>query len=83
MDESRDQCLQDLTIEMEAETCVEIEIARASISSKELFELHSSCILNAELCKDDSTCMSDLVVDNSDSISYHSAVSETQSLHRS
>lgn len=83
LDESQDQCLQDLTIEVEAETCGEIEIARASISSEELFEVHSSCISDAKLCKDNSTCISDLVVDSSDSISYHSAVSETRSLHRS
>ena len=83
LDESRDQCLQDLTIEMEAETCGEIEIVRASISSEELFEVHSSCISDAELCKDDRTCVSDLVVDSFDSISYHGAISETQSLHRS
>ena len=62
---------------------VEIEIARASISLGELFELHSSCISNVELCEDDSTCMSDLVVGSSDSVSYHSTVSETESLHRS
>lgn len=62
---------------------MEIEIARASISSGELFEVHSSCFLDAELCKDNSTCMSDLVLDGSDSVSYHSTVSETQSLHRS
>ena len=73
MDESQDQCLQDLT----AKTCGEIEIVRASISSKELFEVHSSCISDAKLCKDDSTCMSDLVVDSSDSVSYHGAVSES------
>lgn len=83
LDESQDPCLQDLTIKVEAKTCGEIDIVRASISLEELFEVHSSCISDAELCKDDSTCMSDLVMNSSDSTSYHSAISETQSLHRS
>ena len=51
-------------------------MTRASISlDEELFEVHSSCILDVELSKDDSTCMSDLVVDSLNSISYHSIVS--------
>lgn len=56
---------------MEAKTCEEIDIAGASISSDE------------EFCEDDGTRMSDLVVSSFDSISYHSAVSETERLHRS
>ena len=68
---------------MEAETCKEIDIVRASISSdEELVEVHSSCISSTELCKDDGTCMSDLVVDSLDSVSYHSAVSEIERLYR-
>ena len=56
---------------------------RASISlDEELIEVHSSCISDTELCKVDSThAMSDLVVVTFDSISYHSAVSEIESLH--
>lgn len=84
LDESQDRCLHDLTIEVEAETCKMIDIERASISSdEELVEVHGSCISDAELWEDDSACMSDLVVHNSNLVSYHSAVSETQSLHRS
>ena len=56
---------------MEAETCEEIDIARASISS------------DGELCEGDGTRMSDLVVGSFDSVSYYSAVSETERLHRS
>ena len=50
--------------EVEVETCKEIDIASASIS------------LNEELCEDDGTHMSDLVVGNSDSIFYHIAINE-------
>ena len=36
-----------------------------------------------DLCEDDGTCMNDLVVGSSDSISCHSAVSEIKRLYRS
>ena len=84
LDGSQDRCLQDVTIEVEVETCKEIDTARASISSdEELVEVHGSCMSDAELCEEDSTHKSDLVVESSDSVSYLSAVSETESLHRS
>ena len=56
---------------------VEIEIVRASISSEELFEVHSSFISDKELCKDDRTCMSNLVVDSYNLVSYHGVVSKS------
>ena len=67
---------------MEATTCEEIDTVRAFISSdEELVEVYG-CISDAKLCEDDSTCMSDFVVNNFDSVSYHSLVSETKSLHK-
>lgn len=69
---------------MEAEACEEIDTVRASISSNEvLVEVSSSCISDAEVCKNNSThAVSNLVVGSSDSISYHSAISETKNLQR-
>ena len=80
LDGSKDQCLQDLSFEVEVETCGDIDIARASISS---IEKHRCCISDAEWCEVDSThAVSDLVVGSSNSICYHIAVSEIESLHK-
>ena len=59
-------------------------MARASISlNEELVEVHGSCMSDAELCEENSTRMSNLVVQSLDLVYYPSAVSEIESLHRS
>ena len=69
---------------MDFETCNKIDMARASNSSnQELVEVHGSCMLDAELGKEDKTHMKKVVVERLDSVSYLSIISEIESLHRS